>query len=139
MAKSSKIHVTVDDSGGQPRDISLQVTNIRWPRSVDILESHGVGDISKESVAGLKDGDQVVLEILWNNLSTVGFVAVFGSSSIGDTRSLIFGPNGDTSSEERLTNEAIIASVERGHGRGELVAATVTMQISGTVTEDTFP
>ena len=45
----------------------------------------------------------------------------------------------NTSGQERLTNEAIIATIERGHGVGELVGATVTMQISGTVTEDTVP
>ena len=139
MAKSSKVHVSVDDSGGSPRDISSYVTNIRWPRSADMLESHGVGDTVKSSFAGLKDGDQVIIDLLWTNDTDTGFVAVFGGDSIGDTRSLIYGPNSDTSGQERLTNEAIIASVERAHGRGELVAATVTMQISGTVTEDTFP
>jgi hypothetical protein len=139
MANSSKVYVAVDDSGGTIRDISNMVRRIRWPRSADMLESHGVGDTSKEFTAGLKDGDQVGLELIWDNTATIGFVAVFGSSSVGSTRSLHFAPNGNTSGQERLTNEAIIATIERGHGVGELVGATVTMQISGTVTEDTVP
>ena len=139
MAKSFKGHVSIDDSGGNPRDISSYVTNVRWPRSADMLESHGVSDASKSFEAGLKDGDQAIIDVIWTNDAVTGFVAVFGSNSIGNTRSLIYGPNGDTSGEERLTNEAKIAIVDRGQGRGELVAATITMQISGTVTEDTFP
>lgn len=138
MANSFKVYVAVDDSGGTIRDISQFVTQSSWPRTVDMLDSHGVADVSKESTAGLKDGDVIQLEIIWDNTATTGFVAVFGGDSIGDTRSVEYGPNGSTGGEEKISAEAIIQTVDRGHSRGELVTATVSLQVTGTVTEGTF-
>ena len=137
MANSIKPYVAVDDSGGSLRDISDHVTRVRWGRTADMLESHGVADSSKEFTAGLKDGDQIQIEGIWDNASTTGFVAVF-SDSIGATRSIELDPNSNTSGQERIKAETVVQELERSHGRGELVAYSVTLQVTGTVTEDTF-
>ena len=137
MANSIKPYVAVDDSGGSLRDISDHVTRVRWGRTVDMLESHGVADASKEFTAGLKDGDQIQIEGLWDNTAVTGFVAVL-SDSVGATRTVELGPNSNTSGQERITAETIVQALERSHGRGELVAYSVTLQVTGTVTEDTF-
>ena len=138
MANSTKVYVAVDNSADAVKDISQHVTRFRWGRTVDMLESHGVGDTSKEFTAGLKDGDQIQIEGLWDNTATTGFVAIFGGDSIGSTRSVEHGPNSNTSGQEKITCEAIIQTVERSHGRGELAGYSVTLQVTGAVTEGTF-
>lgn len=138
MANSSKIYVAVDNSSDAIQDISNHVTRFRWGRTADMLESHGVSDTSKEFTAGLKDGDQIQIEGLWDNASTTGFVAVFGGDSVGDTRSVEYGPNSNTAGQEKISCETLIQSVERSHGRGELVSYSVTLQVTGAVTEGTF-
>ncbi len=137
MANSKNIDVQVDDSGAALRVITDHVTRFSWPRTADVLESHGVADTSKEFTAGLKDGDQISIEGIWDNTATLGFVAVFGDS-VGNTRTVQYGPNGTTSGEEKISAEAIVTSLERSHGRGELVAYSVTLQVTGVVTEGTF-
>ena len=138
MANSIKTYVAVDDSGGTLRDITNHVTRVRWGRTAEMLDSHGVADASKESALGLKDGDSIVIEGLWDNTAVTGFVAVLGDS-LGNTRTIELGPNSNTSGQERITAETIVEGKEESHGRGELVAYTLTLRVTGTVTEDTFP
>jgi len=139
MANSTKTFVQVDDAvGGTLRDISSYVHRFRWPRTADMLETTALSDTDKKFAAGLKDGDQVTIEGLWDNTATTGFVAVFGSSAVGEIRSLVFGSNSNTSGQEKISCETIIASIERSHGRGELVAFSITLQVTGAVTEGTF-
>ena len=131
MAKSTRGMVFVDG-----RDLSQDVTNVRWPRSVDMLECHGIVDTSKEFQAALKDGGTATLEMLWDSGARR---SQFLKDEVATIQQLIYGPNLDTLGEEAMVvNDAILSTYERSHGRGELVASSGILTFSQDVNDGIF-
>lgn len=131
MGNSTRGRVFVDG-----RDISQDVRRIRWPRSADMLESHGIVDTSKEFTAGTKDGGQANLEMLWDDGA---LRSSFLKNEVATIQQFIYAPNLDTLGEEAMVvNDAILATYERTHGSSELVASSGVLTFSQDVNEALF-
>ena len=131
MANSSRGVVFLDG-----RDLSRDVQRVRWPRSADVLESSSINDVSKQFIAGVKDGGVANLEMLWNNAA---LRSAFLKDELATVQQAIFGPNLDTLGEEALVvNDGILSTYERSHGRGELVACSGILTFSEDVNDAIF-
>ena len=118
------------------RDISLDVQRIRWPRVIDVLESTSINGQSKQFKAGLKDGGEASIEMLWESGA---LRSSFLSSELATIQQAIYGPNLDTLGEEAMVvNDAILSTYERSHGRGEFVASSAILKFSQDVNEAIF-
>ena len=135
MARAIRIGVDIDDSGGTLRDISQFVTRMRWPRSAVVIDVSAVSDTFFNGITGLRDGDDISIETFWDNTATTGTDVVLADSN-GSTRSVRMRIP-DTSPSRVISAECIIKTLDRGHGRGEAVALSVTATVVGAVTEAT--
>jgi len=121
------------------KDLSDIVTSIRWPRSVETHDVTGISHDSKAFFVGLKDGDEVSLECVWDDASDKFEDLFGGTGKLGATVALIYGPAGNTAGQRRLSANAIVKSVERATAVGSTVAGSISLQVTGDVTEDAFP
>ena len=134
---SPDLNIQVDNSGGTPVDLSNYIDSIGgFAPSVETAESTGFGDAWREAVAHLKDGGEFTLPHNYDDTATTGPDAIL--NAIGDTRTVQIGWGGTANGKPKTTFEAIITKYERQASVGSLHRATVTMKVTGAVTEGTF-
>lgn len=129
----------VDDSGGTLRNITNQLREITFPRTVDMAETSAFGTFDKTYVVGMRDA----------TISANGMFSAGASTEIdpvlagvlGQEASITFeyGPEGNTSGRIRYTGECFLTSYEIGSPYNDMVSVSTEFQITGAVTRNTFP
>ena len=131
MAKVSGLgdYVAVDDSGGNIRDISNDVTSIEVAIPQSLIESTGIDKSAMERIIGLGDGT-VSLSGVFNpasNKSQDVFKARTG------TRTVTYALGGNTTGKPELAMEMLVSgyNLSRGSDGGMTWTAELSLQ-SGT-------
>jgi len=128
----SGAHITVDDSGGTPRDISAYETDIDWSYTSQTHETQTFGDSSVERSVGLKDSRLRITGLF--DATAAGYLA--GRNGVAGT--FIFGPMGSTGGDVKYTGESICSEYTETASVGDMVKATATFVQSGAVSVTTF-
>jgi hypothetical protein len=125
-------HFELDDTGGTSRDISDTLTSVDFPETIDTAETTAFGATSKSYIVGLRDAT-ISVSGIWD--ATVdGYI--IGTEPA--TRTFIFGPAGDTSSNVKYTGECILTNYSTSNPVADVVTYSLDLQCTGGVTRTTF-
>jgi hypothetical protein len=122
-------------------DISQYVTSVSLSTSVDVIETTGLGNVSRTRVGGLFD-NQITIEFNQdfadNALEELINGTSLATSTVGTAVAMEIRPVNTTvsASNPKYTFNALIAEWQPLSGAvGELVTASVTWPISGPITK----
>ena len=124
--------IWLDDSTGVLRDLSAYANEVSLPRSIETSETTtfaNTGD-AKSYVVGLNDAT-LSISCMWDSVLE-GYLA----PAIGANASLSFeyGPTGSTSGFIKYSGEALLTSFQVSSPVGDVVNASVELQVTGAVT-----
>jgi len=116
------------------RDLSSEITSVRLPRGVEMLEITSIDDDSRKFMLGEEDGGEVSLDGIFDDATNKIDAAL--RDARGNERQLIYCPAGDALSKRAIAcNLAIEKSHERSTAKGSLVGVSASLQLSGPVRE----
>ena len=128
---SDAIKIEVDNSGGDPIDLSDYIDTINeFDIEALIQESTAFGDSWMEHLStGIKQANPVTLEGFYDDTSTTGPDAIL--NAVGDTRELTITWDGASESD---TVDALITNYARIPVAGELTRFRAVLTPTGAVT-----
>jgi hypothetical protein len=136
MAHGKNSVFSIDDTATTLQDISTKVTNVSGlPGSVEMAENTTFGSESKTYEPGLGDA-QVSVECVWDSVLD-GYLGTKTQWKAA-TRSFEYGPDGGTAGKVKYSGEAYISNVDIPAPVGDIIKATITLQVSGDVTVGTY-
>jgi predicted secreted protein len=129
----------IDDSGGTLRDLSNQLREVSFPRTVDLAETSAYGTFDKTYVVGMRDA-KITASGMFSAALATEIDAVL-SGIIGQAASVTFeyGPEGSTTGRVRYTGEAYVTSYEISSPLTDMVSVSIELQVTGSVTRNTWP
>ena len=132
MAKQTGLgdYLAVDDSGGDPRDISNDVTNVDFSIPQNLMETTGLDKSAMERIIGLGDGTCSISGIF--NAASNKSHDVFKTRT--GTRTVDYRIGGNSSSNPKLAMEMLVTgyNISRGTDGSLTWTAELSLQ-SGTV------
>jgi hypothetical protein len=130
---------SVEDSGGSTlRDLSTNLTNVAFSRSLDNHDSTGFGADGHEFIGGLTNGT-ITLTGWTDTTADTGTLTVLDSLSNHPTPvDWEYGPHGNGNGAVKYTGKCVLASLDVSDPVADLVSFTCTLQISGVVTKGTY-
>lgn len=128
--------IKLDDSTGTLRDLSAYANEVSLPRSVETGETttFGASGDSKTYVTGLNDST-LSISCMWDSVLEGYLAPAIGSDS---TLSFEYGPAGSTGGLPKYTGEAILTSFQVSSPVGDVVTASIELQVTGAVTRTTW-
>jgi len=124
----------LDNAAGSLVDYSVYLEDISFPRSVETAETTTFGSSAKSYITGLTDAT-ISLSGKFDATADSTLAAVLGQSA---TLSFEYGPAGSTSGLVKYSGEAIMTSYEVGATVGDVVTASVELQVTGAITRGTW-
>ena len=113
-------------------DLSTYLNNVTVSRTADTADTTAFGSSTRSFSAGLKDATISVSGMF--DASVYSTVAGW----LGTSQTFEYGPAGSTAGRVKVSGSAIVTGVELASSVGEVVAANLTLQVTGTVTDGTF-
>lgn len=102
---------------------------LNFKASADVHDTHTLGDDWKESTPGLKGGDEVELELFYDNTVTTGTWA-FLTNLLGAAATTFTFGDGTRS----VSVSAIVIRLSLPINVGDMMKFTATLKLTGTVT-----
>ena len=124
----------LDNSSGSLVDYSTYLDDISFPRSIETAETTTFGSSAKSYITGLTDAT-VSLSGKFDATADGTLAGVVGLAA---TLSFEYGPAGDTGGFVKYEGEAIMTSYEVSATVGDVVTATVELQVTGAITRTTW-
>ena len=124
----------LDNDSGSLVDYSAYLEDISFPRSVETAETTTFGSSAKSYITGLSDAT-ISLSGKFDAAADATLAAVLGQSA---TLSFEYGPAGSTTGLVKYSGEAIMTSYEVGATVGDVVTASVELQVTGAITRGTW-
>ena len=128
--------IKLDDSSGTLRDLSAFSAEVSFPRTIETAETTtfaAAGD-AKTYVTGLNDS-KLSIKCMWDSVLEGYLAPAIGADA---TLSFEYGPSGSTSGYVKYTGEAILTSFQTSTPVGDVVSASLDLQITGAVTRTTW-
>ncbi len=137
------LYFAMYDAGSVLRNLTSHVLSVDFPRSVDTadISTAGLGDHS--FIAGLR-GATLTVNFIWDDTATTGpddvLEGLLGVAPNGLTGpgGFIFGPAGNDVGKVRYSAAGHLTSYSPSASVSDAVKATVTVQVTGSVTRDAF-
>lgn len=128
----------IDNSAGTLTNISTFLTDVAFPREVDVEETTTLGKNAKVYKVTLSDAT-VTVEGKWDGAGASSVDAVLGGIFGQDaTVTFEYGPGGGSTGDVKYTGECILTSYEPSGSVGGVVEFTAEFQCSDTVTRSTY-
>ena len=124
----------LDNSSGSLVDYSSYLEDISFPRSVETAETTTFGSSAKSYITGLTDAT-ISLSGKFDATADGTLAAVVGQAA---TLSFEYGPAGSTATYIKYSGEAIVTSYEVSATVGDVVTASVELQVTGAITRTTW-
>ena len=113
-------------------DLSTYLNNVTVSRSSDTSDTTAFSSGTRTFIAGLRD-------------ATISLTGMFDATVystiagwLGTSQTWEYGPAGNANGRVKVSGSGIITAVELGSAVGEVVTASITIQVSGAVTDSTF-
>lgn len=113
-------------------DLSTYLNSVTVSRSADTADTTAFGSGTRSYVAGLKDATITVAGMF--DATVYSTIAGW----LGTSQTWEYGPAGSANGRVKVNGSGIITAVELGSAVGEVVTASITIQVSGAVTDGTF-
>lgn len=123
---------------GSERNLSTFLTDVKFPRALDMEKTTTFGTAFKTYIAGLTDAT-ISITGLWDPTSTTGPDAVLAGVFAALTARVIFyGPYGSTAGNVKYSCSAICTKYEVGGKVDGVVDFSAHFQLTTDVTRTTF-
>ena len=140
MATAARnFHWTLDNAAGSPQTLSGLVSSIDVSDDVNLEDAtvFGASVVAKSNCVTLREGGYSIKApfsaTLHDHLRDVK-----GGLTAGGSLSFVLGPQGSTSTQERITGECFLKSLKRTGDVGGILGIEAEFVYDGTITEDTF-
>ena len=120
--------INIDNAAGTPADFKAETTSLDVAVSAATHDTTTIGDQWIEYTAGLKGGDDITHEFMYNNTNTTGIWAVY-TGRLGVSGTLDF-----TDGTRTVSMETIVTKLGMPIAVGDMIKCTATHKINGTVT-----
>jgi predicted secreted protein len=126
----------LDNSSGTIVDLSSYLMEISFPESIDTADVTAFSPAggAKAYIVGLKDA-KISLTGKWDATFDAHIAAILGQTA---SVSFEYGPAGSTSTFIKYTGESFVTSYNIGSPVGDVVSASVELQVTGAVTRTTW-
>ncbi len=137
-AHGKDAYFAVEDSAASTLRAIVGVKTITFGQENELADITIVGDEGRKWRQGLTNG-KVTITGLWDNTASTGSHTVL-QSLVGIEVSTGFeaGPQGNTSTQVKLSGECVLENYEWNTDVGDMVLFTATFSIHGDVTAGTF-
>ena len=127
---------SLDDSGGNVRDLSTYLNDLSMPRDIETAETttFSVAGSAKTYIVGLTDAT-ISISGLFDPTADGYLAGVVGTSA---SLSFVYGPAGNTGGFVKYTGECFLTSYEVSSSVGDVVQASASLQVTGAITRTTF-
>lgn len=128
----------IDDSGATLRDLSNQLRDITFPRSVDLAETSAFGTFDKTYVVGMR-GSAINASGMFSAGVATEIDPVL-SGVLGQEASISFeyGPEGSTAGRVKYLGECFLVNYEISSPYNDMVSVSCDFTITGAVTRTTW-
>lgn len=128
-----------DSAASTLRNLSTNTTSVTFSRQNDTHDTTTYGQEGHTFVGGLTNG-KINWEGFWDDTASTGSATVLDSlvGLDGVTLGFEFGPEGNTAGNVKYSGECVLESLDYSAPVADLITASATLQISGTVTVGTF-
>jgi hypothetical protein len=132
-------YFALDGVAGTLVTISDTLNEISLPQEIETAETTVFGVADKTYITGLGDATVSLSGMFDATVDAMinGNIANLKSGSVA-TLSFEYGPSGSTASARKFSGEAIITSYEIGSPVGDVISASLELQVTGGVTVGTF-
>jgi hypothetical protein len=127
--------VKLDNSSGTPVDVSAYVQSVGFERVIALHETTVLGLSSPTFITGLKDGDDINVEFLWDATIETQVNSLFG---LATSSTFEVAPEGTATGKRRLYVEAWLMKIGIPVKVGELVKCVCTFRKTGDVTSTVY-
>lgn len=139
FASAKNAHILLDSVAGSLVNLSGLFDTISWPQSVQTLEVSAFGTTAKAFVPGLTDGDTITLSGPFDTALGTFVGALKAAQAAGSASSTInYSPFGSVASAFKITAETYVSAFGPSTGVGGRVEASVSLQVTGVVTNTTW-
>ena len=131
--------VLLDGVNGAGTNVSPYADNIQWPQSVDMLDVSVFGTAAKGFINSLTDGDTIQMSgPLDSPLHSILAALKAAQSAGSSTSTIVWGPGGSAAGQVRVTAETYLQSYSITSSVGGRVEYSVSLQVTGAVTNTTW-
>ncbi len=136
---SKDVDFQLDDAAGALQTLTGLTEIAGLPGPKDHVEATAIGDSGWQHVESLERGE-FTLTGWYDTSASDGLQVVFsGIRAKADYEgSFVFGPEGSTSTNEKITGECVMVDLEYSTRLGEIVGARGTFRVAGTLTFGTY-
>lgn len=129
----------LDNSAGTLVDLSTYTNDVGFPREVSADETTTFGASDKSYIVGLGDQKLSLSGVFDPTLDAhmAGVIAAHKEGTLA-TASIVYGPQGSTSTNIKYTAESIVTSYEVSQKVDGVIEWKAELQITGAVTRTTF-
>jgi len=132
-------YISIDGVAGTPVDISAYSDSVSFPQVVDTQEVSVFGTASKAFIPGLIDGGQVSLSGPLDVALGTLIAGLKNAQSLGSaSATFTWGPGGSVSGQVKQSAEVFISAYDVSSGVGGRVEYSVSLQVTGAVTNGTW-
>jgi hypothetical protein len=121
--------VNIDTNGGTPTDLKAETISLDFSASSETHDTTTIGDQWREFTAGLKGGDEISHNLMYDNTSTTGTWALYTARLGQAAQTVSFGDGVRT-----ISAEAIITKLSLPVAVGDMIKFTATHKITGAIT-----
>jgi len=132
-------YFSVDDASGTERNLTTYLTEVSFPRDVDIADTSVFGNTYKTGIPGLA-GVTCSISGKYDSTATSGpDVVLSGLLTATSTSTIKYGPEGSSSGKVRYTGEFWCTSYQVTGSIGDVVSFTAAFTLAtNALTKDTF-
>ena len=124
----------LDNSSGSLVDYSAYLEEVSMPRSIETAETTTFGSSAKSYITGLSDAT-ISISGKFDSAADATLAGVLGQAA---TLSFEYGPAGSSAGLIKYSGECIMTSYEIGASVGDVVTASVELQVTGAITRGTW-
>ena len=129
----------LDNAAGSLTNLSGYIDDVSAPQSVDQLNVSVLGTAAKAFIPGMTDGDTISVKgpydvTLFTHVTALKAAQAAGTAS----HTFTWGPGGSVASQAKISGECLYASYGPSGGTGGRVEWTLSLQVTGAVTNGTW-
>lgn len=131
--------ISLDSSGGTPTDLTSYLTEINFSPEIAMHITTVMGLTSQRKTVGLKNAT-FTAAFRADPTLTAHLIALWNAQSPGSTTtwSFVIGPNGSTSTYQRMTGECFLSGFPVVSNFEAERNITATFEVTGNTTFDTY-
>lgn len=126
----------LDNAAGSLTDLSAYSPKVGISRPQEVHDVTTFGATARAFALGLKDGDDIVVEFIYDNALEVILNAI-NALTTGASQTFEYHPEGTASGKPKYSGECFLKNYSVASDVGDMLKITATLQKTGAVTHAT--